>query len=703
MTALRRLLAGLGALAAVAALALPASPAAAQQARPFSEPETGLSLEVVALDGVVHSEQDLRLRINVRNANSRDREDLRLVATVHGKLTRRGEYHAALDDGVLGGIVHPFVADLQPIPAKGSRTIELRQTTTELGLARTRAEGVYPLRVQLLAGGEAVDEVTTSIVVVPTTAHTPLDVALLLPMGLPPALDAEGVVADPGLLHAIAEGGTLRGVAEALGAAERLQATLELDARTLRDVASLRDGFALRDEGVVVAHGADSTAARDAAAVLDGLSTLVARPFIEHISRPYGGADLTALTHGGLEIEARLRHLEQAAEELAAQTGVQPSTATLWPPAGIDAETHAMARGAGVDRLVLSEQWLSTGVREWYSPSPVRPLRGATTTALVPDPWIEGRLTDHTPDGAVIDAQRIIGELASVYFERPGTPRRGVLVAPPAGEHVDPALVQALVAPLQSPVFQTVTVTRLARRATPAEQAHALDYDEASREAELPSTYLAQLTQARRALGSLAGVVESAPDLGPRLDRLLLQAASVHYRDDPAQGRALLRTVSGTVQDLYGGVEVLENPPVTLTSVEGHLPIGIRSGAELPLRVLVTLASARYEVDGGATREIVLQPGETQVLTFTVRALTPGGTSPIQILVTDLQGDVEIAQGRVVVRSTAFSLVGLLITAGAAVFLLAWWLREAARRRRPTGEPTSDPRTARARPTASRR
>lgn len=691
MSALRRLLAGI----AVLGLALLAGPAGAQTATPFTERETGLALEVVALDGIVHSEQDLRLRVRVSNSNARDREDLRIVATVHRKLDRRIQHHEAMEEGVVGGIIHPFVADLRPVPGHGSRTIELRQSTAELGLTRSSAEGVYPLQLQLLAGGEEVDEVTTSIVVVPTSATAPLDVSLLLPMTVPPTRDAEGVVTDRRLLRAVGPGGLLAGTTQALREAETLQATLALDPRTLRDVAALQGGFALRDGGVVAAYGADSAAAQEARVVLEELSTLVARPFVEPLALPYGGADLTALVRGGLESEASLRHLEQSADELADQIGVAPNRRTLWPAAGIDEDTLSVARSAGVDRLVLGERWLSIGVREQYSPSPVRRLRDSRTTVLVPDPWIEDLLTDRSADGAVVDAQRIIGELASIYFELPGTARRGALLAPPSGETVDPALVRALVAPLGAPIFRAVTTTRLARRVNPALRQVSLDYGEAERSAELPSTYLAHLTQARRGLGSLGGVLEGAPELGPRLDRLLLQAASVHYRDDREEGRALLRTVSGTVQGLYSSVRVLENPPVTLTAVEGTLPIGLRSEAELPLRVLVTLSSARYEVEGGPTREVVLEPGETQVLTFAVRALTPGGTSPIQIAVTDLDGEVEIAQGRVVVRSTAFSLVGLIITAGSAVFLLAWWLRESTRRRRQAAATAApDPREA---------
>ncbi len=191
------------------------------------------------------------------------------------------------------------------------------------------------------------------------------------------------------------------------------------------------------------------------------------------------------------------------------------------------------------------------------------------------------------------------------------------------------------------------------------------------------------LTTARRALGSLASVLETDSTLPTRLDALLLQASSVHYRGEALpEGRDLLRAVAGTVGDIYGGVDVLESPPVTLTDVEGQLPVTVRSTADVPLRVQVSLETARYEVVGGPSREVVLQPDRSETLTFRVRALTPGGTSPIQVSVRDLDGQLDLAQGTVVVRSTAFSVAGAIATAGAALVLLLFAVRPVLKRRR---------------------
>jgi hypothetical protein len=640
-------------------------------------------LEVIGLQAIVDDQRPLHVRVRVSNPGRADLEDLRVVATVHRETIGRFAFQQAMDDDDVGNIIHPFVTDLDVVPAGGGRTMDLTQTAAELGLARPGQDGVYPLRLQLLAEGEVIDEVTTALVVLPGHVEHPLSVALLLPLGLPPQRDAEGVVTDRTLLHALGPGGALSGTVAALLQAEDLGATIALDPSTLRDTADLVDGFALREEGVVVVGASDSATAQRAGALLTDLSDLVARSGTEQLALPYGGADLVALVRTN-QADAATRALSEAVTEIEAHTGARPNTRLLLPPAGVDTDTVAHLRELGIDGLVLSERQLRIGARGDLSPSPVRTLRTGrnATPVLVPDPWLEQPMTSGSGDGPVVGAQRIIGELASVYFERPGTARRGLLLAPQPDDAVPSALVAALAEPLSStPIFSSVPASTLVRRTAIDESPVALDYT--ARQDELPLTYMSLLAGARRALGSLSGVMDGDNGMAERFDRLLLQSASVHYRGESmAEGRALIRTVTDTVADIYGAVRVVENPPVTLTAVSGQVPVSVRSDAGIPLRVQITLSSPRYEIDGGPTREIVLQPETTEILTFGVRALSPGGTSPIQVVISDVDGTLDLARGRVVVRSTAFSIVGLIVVAGAGVFLSVWLLREVSRRRR---------------------
>jgi hypothetical protein len=68
-----------------------------------------------------------------------------------------------------------------------------------------------------------------------------------------------------------------------------------------------------------------------------------------------------------------------------------------------------------------------------------------------------------------------------------------------------------------------------------------------------------------------------------------------------------------------------------------------------------------------------------QSFTFQVRAQTTG-RFPVEVLVQTPNGD-PITDSRIVVRSTAYNKIALIVMIGAAVFLVAWWGRRFLPRR----------------------
>ena len=77
----------------------------------------------------------------------------------------------------------------------------------------------------------------------------------------------------------------------------------------------------------------------------------------------------------------------------------------------------------------------------------------------------------------------------------------------------------------------------------------------------------------------------------------------------------------------------------------------------------------------------VLADGQT--LTFRATALNPGGLSGVGVAVEDPTGRVLLVSSTIAVRSTAFPVVALVATIGAALFLAVWGLRQTRRRRVP--------------------
>ena len=88
----------------------------------------------------------------------------------------------------------------------------------------------------------------------------------------------------------------------------------------------------------------------------------------------------------------------------------------------------------------------------------------------------------------------------------------------------------------------------------------------------------------------------------------------------------------------------------------------------------------QVELDGGGrltvqapNPRIVKIPADGVTLQFHVQAKTTG-RFPVQVVVKSPDG-ATLSQGRLVVRSTAYNRVALVLTIGAALFLMALWAR----------------------------
>jgi hypothetical protein len=102
------------------------------------------------------------------------------------------------------------------------------------------------------------------------------------------------------------------------------------------------------------------------------------------------------------------------------------------------------------------------------------------------------------------------------------------------------------------------------------------------------------------------------------------------------------------------------------------IPVTIRNLAGYPVEVRVVLVSPRLEFLEGDSRYVVLER-PVQAFTFPVRAQT-NGRFPVTVRLETPRG-AAIAESQIVVRSTAYNLLALAITLGAALFLAAWWGR----------------------------
>ena len=119
---------------------------------------------------------------------------------------------------------------------------------------------------------------------------------------------------------------------------------------------------------------------------------------------------------------------------------------------------------------------------------------------------------------------------------------------------------------------------------------------------------------------------------------------------------------------------------MTLTARTASIPITIVSSASYHLQAKLTLSSAKLEFPAGSTRRVSIDH-PTNTTQVEVKALTSGDL-PLAFTLTSPDGSLIIAHGRLTVRSTATSIVGIVLTLVAALVLVAWWVRTWRKSRR---------------------
>ncbi|HUA96258.1 MAG TPA: DUF6049 family protein, partial [Acidimicrobiales bacterium] len=172
-----------------------------------------------------------------------------------------------------------------------------------------------------------------------------------------------------------------------------------------------------------------------------------------------------------------------------------------------------------------------------------------------------------------------------------------------------------------------------------------------------------------------------------RLDQQLLAAES----DDlsPPLQTSGVADFARALDGQLSLVQLATERTITLTANSGLIPVTMVSAAPYTVVGVLTLSGGRFEFPHGSSQQLRLDHSTTPVR-IDVEARTSGDL-PLEVTFESPDGNLVIASGRLTVRSTATSLVGVVITALALLVLLGWWGRTWRRRRRRVARGASPP------------
>ncbi len=630
----------------------------------------------------------LSIKVRVTNPTAQAITDVTLTLTIGFPTTSRSVYEESLTSDTTTPLFTTTFTEPGSIPAAGERSFAVRQALDEVpGLSETRPL-LYPLRIALHGGDALLATIRTPMIFITPQPSAALNLAWTFELAGPMQVGPDGVF-EPGPIEAdIAPGGRIDRIVSALDRPDPPAVDLAISPVLLTELATMADGYRIVRPNGVQTVPVGIAGAADAARVLTALVRIAGSASVETVALPFADANLPAIERSGLGNLATL--IARGRTDVGRALSVAPSTTVFRPPSSdLDGKSFVRLVDGGVQILLFDADTIPTPVGLPRSPASLADVVVGRRSALaiLPDAHLAA-LTAAYPDDPVLAAHAALGEMAATWLEAPGTAARGVAMlfpqADPAPAAVYPNLIRLVAS---SPWLRRLRVSNFVGPTGVALPAGTVGLPVRHHAGFAPS-YLDRLRSAQDGLRQFR-VTATGPDAIAAQSTLgtdLLTAEGGTFVVAPALGLRYIDAVDGprgAIAQTYGKVSA---PPdgkkFTLTSRKGNLQLTISNGSQYSLHVRVALdAGPRLVFAGGGVQPRTLPPNATVAMQFQVRAETTG-RFPLNVRVTTLSGATTIAESQVIVRSTAYNLVALIITVGAGLVLAVRWGMGVTRRRR---------------------
>jgi uncharacterized protein DUF6049 len=677
----------------------------AQAADPSARVAAPPPLDVRVLDfpSWVGPSDSLRVVLQVKNNTPDPVTDLEARLSFYQPFGSRTDL-----DSWLGGNrrsrTDPGAQDTLPLPdtiAPGeTRTVTVEKPLSDVSFLGKQDDRVYPVRVVLSAGPLEASPVSLPLVFFNQPAPVPLGVALMIPLHIPAIYDENGLVVPSRLRQQIGDGRISR-ILDGLQSFPDVPVTIAPSALLLDTLADLSDGYTIATKtGPAVVPPADPSAI-GAAVLLARIRQLASRPQTRLVVSPYSGARLPRLVAVGLTDRAEAQ-VSSARLRMRTLLGLDPMPGWLLPTAGeLDDPTLKALAGSGLTNAVVDpgslrrrDSKLTAGAAAMLTTRD-----GIEVPSLVNDPGLAQRLAADAGLTPAETRQRFLAEAAALMLEQPGRKRAVVAVAPADWDPGDATVGGILDALARSPWMRATTPDAIladpdlapSGSVAIASSLPASSSGSGTSASRPTADYFASLREAKR-------MIDQYADLGPPPDRLarvetnLLIAESADWwtgRSAIESGTRYAQAVGRIVRGEFAKVRAPESQHITLTAHEGVIPIQVRSEADYPIDLVIRLDSDKLGFPDGMRLKRRLMPRAQNVEVRAIARTT--GTFPVRVVLETPGQGIVLGSSQLVVRSTAYNIVGLGITGSAAIFLVVWWFVGVIRRRIARTQPAEAP------------
>jgi len=440
-------------------------------------------------------------------------------------------------------------------------------------------------------------------------------------------------------------------------------------------------------------HGLESSTDEQPLRILEQLRT-IADPE-QLLPNPYTQVEEQAWIDVGLIAE--LRELYRAGASTTNTTiGVEPERSVMLLDRTIDAEGLAALtdpnvsedESFGIEGVIVRPAQLSTLDRTTFPQAlttrfVIPTSDGGTVPALVADGGLANHFTN--PGGAAYNANRLLADLTLLSLQNSDV-RQAVVVNPPADWIPDATMLNVVLSGIEripairgaSPVDALADAAFTPKRGIGTVSAELRRELNPRRQPRSIRSFRTEFSQANSAIESWSGVISGDEASTDRLEALL--RVSTDFRLTDTQRTEYIDAIY-TLIDMQkdSSITTPESETITLTGRLADVPITVENNLGVDANVLLILDSEKLSFPSGQAIDITLRPGPNRIdIPIEARA---SGDSPIRVQVFTPDRSVLLGSSEVLIRTLAFSGVGIVIGAVSLVVLLLWWLRHARTRR----------------------
>lgn len=670
------------ALFAVSMLTLGASITA-----PAQTEDKKLEVRLLDISMWVGPHDALTASLSVRNRGTETAGDLQVAVAIYQPVATRSHLERTFDGKLGEAVFRDTIAVEGIVGPSSSTTITFAKLLSEIGYFRSADDRAYPVSLTVKSGRTSAPAIQTHMIFFTKVTPAPLSVALVLALNPDPIYNASGQVTEAGVSRLIGEGSAVETLLSTTEVHPEARITLAPSGLLLDSLADLANGYVLATGGGKTRRvESDSETATGARRALERLRAISSRDSLRVAATTYSHSSLPWLGSEGFTERIR-GQIHQTRRTIAQTIGSSPMPGWALPGDGVvDDQTITELSRAEVTSLLLAPESVRGPARRQLTlaaPVKLGGRQSTNMTALVYDGKLSTRVTPTQAVGVIETRQRFLAETATIMLERPAQ-KRVIAAAPPRDWIPNSKLLGDLLTALAtSPWMRGVTLEEAAATAPARETLNPVSSEAALDQlpSNPPDEYAAALRSATRAINDYLDLRPPEARVA-RLQRMLaISESSIWWanRRETSRGLGFAQSVVRDVQREFSKIRAPRPQTITLTSRTGVIPLVVTNSTDYPVQVVIRLESDNLVFStGNEIRQELAPPAQTFDITAET---TSSGTFPLRVTVETPDRAIEVDATNLVVRSTAYNLLAVAITGGAAVFLMAWWLVSTARRR----------------------